>query len=240
MCWNHDSLASNLSLYVQLNFCSCWSAPLLLRARGIVCVANWIGSRVPKASTVGSQSIPLMDTFNWHLYLCVLNRHYGWYLTNNQPTSYASIKNKLIFNQDVGVLIKCQVRCYWNVDWVSIECQSRINQDINGQQTTVLYLLLFLASYQESSICEPCRFPALKRENSHYWQLIIFLLWPISSRAHSCLVIFLQFFFFVYQVCCKRECQITFFHRTAQSVGCSFTSFGELTWSKGGKKLLIY
>jgi len=27
--------------------------------------------------------------------------------------------------------------------------------------------------------------------------------------------------------------------RTAQSVGLSFTSFGELTWSKGGKKLLL-
>lgn len=128
------------------------------------------------------------------------------------------------------------LECWLSINRVSIKDQSRHQWTTDHSSLS----FAFLASYQESLICEPCRFPALKRENSHYWQLIIFLLWPISSRAHSCLVIFLQFFFFVYQVCCKRECQITFFHRTAQSVGCSFTSFGELTWSKGGKKLLIY
>ena len=111
-------------------------------------------------------------------------------------------------NQDVGVLIKCHLRCYWSVHRVSIECQSRINQ---GHQWTTDHSSLFFASYQESSICEPCRFPALKRENSHYWQLIIFLLWPISSRAHSCLVIFLQYFSLYTRYVLKENVKLLFF-----------------------------
>jgi len=78
-------------------FCSCWSAPLVLRARGIVCVANI--------------------------------RHSDWHLTNNQPTSYASIKNKLTVNQDD-------------------ECQSRIN---HGHQWTTEHSSLFFAFFGQLS-----------------------------------------------------------------------------------------
>lgn len=97
------------------------------------------GSCVLKGSMVECRLIPLIDTLYWHLNRYSIDISWNWYSVDTQSmfdqqliVSWLSV-NQLICSY--RNLVDCWPRCRCSVDWVLIECQSRVS---NECWTTVL------------------------------------------------------------------------------------------------------